>query len=378
MTEPCDEEFRFGIEAEYMLVDAETFRPLWHHDLTFHDVHEPLAEIAVDDLPSLEGLQLEPPHRKLMPYVVEGYHVPDPDFNPIDLLPKGVEIRTPVACSIGECLSLLQILHGRMQDALVKVGMRAVALSHHPLYYRFEGPQNKRRYDFWRWATEVMTTYGPDINISLPRELGERIEVSDLHAKCDYYGPALAALTMASPFRGGELWHIRGRVGKSMRTHRRSVFGQLLEIHPEENGRLEFKPFEMTPRLDDFAAYFLLWLALLLDDGLKGRASYQSRIYDLGCIARDGLAVESVIPRAAEVLDRAPQVLASYGFDPLALRGFQDRLDRRRLPADDLIELYEAEGSIEGVLRHLSDLVPCGALPEEPLASSVGPAGRAP
>ncbi len=69
---------------------------------------------------------------------------------------------------------------------------------------------------------------------------------------------------------------------------------------------MEFKPFEMTPRLDDFAAYFLLWLELLLDDGLKGRASYQSRVYDLGCIARDGLAVETVIPRATEVLERAP------------------------------------------------------------------------
>ena len=26
--------FHFGIEAEYLLVDAETFRPLWHHDLS--------------------------------------------------------------------------------------------------------------------------------------------------------------------------------------------------------------------------------------------------------------------------------------------------------------------------------------------------------
>jgi hypothetical protein len=34
-----------------------------------------------------------PPHRKSGPYVVEGYHLPDPEMNPIDLLPKGVEIR---------------------------------------------------------------------------------------------------------------------------------------------------------------------------------------------------------------------------------------------------------------------------------------------
>lgn len=358
-----------------MLVDAETFRPLWHHDLTFQDVYDPLAGISIDDLPSLDGLELEPPHRKLMPYVVEGYHIPDPDFNPIDLLPKGVEIRTPVASSIDDCLSLLQRLHTRMQEALETVGLRAVALSHHPLHHHFEGPQNKRRYDFWQWAMEVMTTYGPDVNISLPQEFNDRVDVPDLHAKCDYYGPALAALTMASPFRGGELWRIRGRIGKSMRTYRRSVFGQLIELHPDENWRMEFKPFEMTPRLDDFAAYFLLWLELLLDDGLKGRAGYQSRIYDLGCIARDGLAAETVIPRATEVLERAPSVLASYGFDPRPLEDFQRRLDRRRVPADDLIESYQKEGSIEGVLRHLAHLVPRKVLqndsPHESLVSDI-------
>ena len=190
------EGFHFGIEAEYMLVDAATFRPLWHRDLTFEGLYEPLVSIAVDDLPPLDGLKLETPHRKLMPYVVEGYHVPDPEFNPIDLLPKGVEIRTPICSSIEECLACLRTLYDRMQAALEKIGYRAVALSHHPVETHFEGPQNKRRYDFWRWAMEVMTTYGPDINISLPKELGDRLDLKDLHAKADYYGPALAALTM--------------------------------------------------------------------------------------------------------------------------------------------------------------------------------------
>lgn len=127
MTYQRDTGFHFGIESEFMLVDAENFRPLWHCDVTFRDVYDPLAAIPIDDLPSLDGLELEPPHRKLMRYV-EGYHIPDPDFNPIGLLPKGVEIRTPVASCIEECLSLLQILHCRMQIALAKVGLRAVVL----------------------------------------------------------------------------------------------------------------------------------------------------------------------------------------------------------------------------------------------------------
>lgn len=348
--------FRFGIEAEFLLVDAETYRPLWHPDLTFEDLYQPLEAIPVDDLPVLDGLELEPPHRKLIPYVVEGYHVPDPEFNPIDLLPKGVEIRTPVCASVENCASCLKTLFDRMQAALEQLGYRAVTLAHHPYEWRFEGRQNKRRYDYWRWATEVMTTYGPDINVGLPRNLDERLDYADLHAKADYYGPALAALTLASPFRAGELWRIRGRVGKSLRTYRRSVFGQCIELHPEENGRLEFKLFEMTPRLDDFAGYLLLWLAVVLDDGLQGRATYQSRIYDLGCIARDGLAVETVVPRAAEVLDRAPDVLAEAGFDPAPLEPFRERLYDRRVPADDLIALFRRHRSIEAVLRQLDDL----------------------
>lgn len=350
-----------------MLVDDVTYRPLWHHDLTFHALYETLAAIPVDDLPPLRGLEPEPLHRKVMPYVVEGYHVPDPDYNPIDLLPKGVEIRTPVCSSIDECLACFETLYDRMQAALTRAGYRAVALSHHPIETHFEGPQNKRRYDFWRWAMETMTTYGPDVNISLPKELNERLDLGDLHARADYYGPALAALTLASPFCGGELWRIRGRVGKSLRTYRRSVFGQCIELHPEENGRMEFKLFEMPPRLEDFAAYLLFWLELLIDEGLQGRATYQSRIYDLGCIAQDGLAVEIAALRAADVLNRAPDVLSRRGFDASPLGPFRRRLDERRVPADELIERFERDGSIEAVLRHLADL---HDIPHQPRTSA--------
>jgi carboxylate-amine ligase len=350
--------FHFGLESEYLLVDAATFRPLWHRDLSFSQLNEVLESIPLEDLPPLDGLELEPPHRKLMPYAVEGYHVPDPDMNPIDLWPKGIEIRTPVCPSIRACLECLQILHQRLQTALERLGYQAVALSHHPTEDQFEAPQNKRRYDFWQWAMQAMRTYGPDVNISLPAHLNALLDVQDLHAKVNYYAPALTALSLASPFLGGELWRIRGRVGKSIRTYRRSVVAPAIELHPQEAGRLEYKTFEMTRRLDDFYAYFLLWLELLLDNGLKGRASEQSRIYDLGAVARDGLQVETVSERAAEILERAPAVLVKWGFDPGPLEPFRRRLETGWLPADDLVELFEREGSIPGVLRHLSSLEP--------------------
>jgi carboxylate-amine ligase len=350
--------YHFGLEAEYLLVDAETFRPLWHRELSFAVLNAALEGISTEDLPPLDGLDLEPPHRKLMPFAVEGYHVPDPDMNPLDLRPKGLEIRTPVCHSIESCLDCLEVLYERMQEALSELGYRAVALSHHPIEDHFEGPQNKRRHDFWQWAMQAMLTYGPDINVSLPAHLATTLDAQDLHAKVNYYAPALTALSLAAPLLRGGLWQIRGRVGKSIRTHRRSVIAPAIELHPEEAGRLEFKTFEMTCRLDDFHAYFLLWLELLLDSSLEGRASDQSRIYDLGAIARDGLDAETVRDRAEEVLDRAPGVLAGRGFDPTPLEHFRSRLAMGSLPADDLISLYERERSIPAVLRHLSTLVP--------------------
>ncbi|MDA1013776.1 MAG: glutamate-cysteine ligase family protein [Planctomycetota bacterium] len=349
--------FRFGIEAEYQLADAETFRPLWHQDLSFEELNEALESIPVDDLPPLDGLELEPPHNRLMPYAVEGYHVPAPDLSPIDLLPKGIEIRTPVCSSIDECLATLKTLHDRLETALLERGFTLVSLSHHPTEHHFEGPQNKRRYDYWQWAMEVMTTCGPDINVSLPRELNDRIDVTDLHRKMNYYSPALAALSLASPLYRGKLWKIRGAVGKSIRTYRRSVIAPAIEFHPQENGRMEFKLFEATNRLDDYHAFFLLWLTLLVDDGLTGRARDQTRIYDLGAVARFGLEAETVRERAGEVLARAPVALNRFGFDPGPLRIMNHRLETGRLPADDIIDRFRESGSLANVLQSRTGLI---------------------
>src|SRR4051812_41303144 len=84
--------FHFGLEAEFLLVATDTFRPLWHPQLRFEELNAILEAIPVDDF-SPEGLDVEPLHHRPGPFVVEGYHLPDPNLNPIDLLPKGIEIR---------------------------------------------------------------------------------------------------------------------------------------------------------------------------------------------------------------------------------------------------------------------------------------------
>jgi carboxylate-amine ligase len=289
----------------------------------------------------MDGLDLEPPHQKLMPFVVEGYHIPNENFEMIDMKPKGVEIRTPITNSLEECLQVFADLQTRLQKGLLEYGYRPVALSHHPIESKFQGPQNKRRHDFWQWAMEVMTTYGPDINVSLPPAMSEKLDTADLEAKINYYGPSLTALSVCSPFLNGELWKIRGQTGKSFRTYRRSVIAPPIEIHPDEGMRLEFKVFEMSPRLEDFKNYFLLFLALLLDEGLLGRASTHTRIYDLGLVARYGLEAPEVAERAEELLSRAPTVLKEWGFNPDSLESMKARLHKRRTPAEDLIESFE-------------------------------------
>jgi len=347
--------FHFGLEAEFLLVDAASFRPLWHRDLEFETLNAALEAIPVADF-HCDSFKVEPPHRKAGPYIVEGYHLPDPDMNPIDLLPKGVEIRTPIRCSIDDCLAALKTLHERLQIALARLGYQAVTLSFHPTEIHFEGPQNKRRHDFWQWAMEAMLTYGPDVNVSVPEAVAERLDLNALHGKVNYYAPALTALTLSSPLRDGDLWRIRGQVGKSVRTYHRSATAPAIEIHPDQGLRLEWKPFEMTASLDDYRNYFLLWLALILDEGLEGRASDQTRIYDLGRVACEGLEADTVRERALEVLNRAPCALTPWGFDCAPLELFKDRLERRRVPADDIVALFEREKSVPETLRHLAEL----------------------
>ncbi len=300
----AESSFGVGLEAEYLLVDADTFRPLWYRDLNFADLNAALEGIPTNDLPSCDGLMLGRPHRVRMPYYVEGYHVPDPDATGVELWPKGIEIRTPTVRSIEESVELLGELYGRARLALAEIGYRTVAISYHPTESRFEGPRGNRGDDRWQWAEEAMLTYGPDVNISLPPILAERLDHADLSAKVNAYAPALVALSLASPLFQGGPWRIDGRVGKSVRTHRRSVHARAWRYHPGQSGRLEFKAFEMTNRLDDFHAFLLLWLAVLLDDGLEDRAGDAARIDDLLAVAREGLEVAHVRARAAEVLDR--------------------------------------------------------------------------
>ena len=343
--------FRYGLEAEFLVVRKDDFQPLWHEDLRFEELNAIFESIDLAGLPSCEGLDLEAPQTKVLPYVVEGYHLPNMDEQARELLPKGVEIRTPVCASVDECLDVLADLYSRLSEKLAERNFDLVCLSHHPLYSKFSGPQNKRRHDYWQWSMEVMTTYGPDINLSLPSVLAAEIPEADLEAKINFYGPALSALSVASPFVNGEPWHVHGRLGKSYRMHKRSYIAPPIEFHPNEKNRYEFKVFDMPSTRVEFEAQFLSFLALVLDDGLKGRATKQDRIYDLGQVASRGLDAEGMKERAEELLSRADAVLREWGFDPSALQVFSRRLASGQTPADEMLSLYAEANSLVDVYK---------------------------
>mgnify|MGYP003386687718 CR=1 FL=1 len=351
--------FRFGLEAEFCLAQKSTLRPLWYKELSFKELDTLFASLSLDGIPSLEGLAAEPPHQKLMPWIVEGYGIPDADFKVIDALPKGVEIRTPVCESIEQTLEVYATLYQRMKTGLATLDLIPLALSHHPTESKFTGPQNKRRHDFWQWAMEVMTTYGPDINVSFPTEITKRLfaNLDDLNAKVDYYAPAMAAVSLNSPLLNGRPWEVKGERGLSYRTFRRSTIAPAIELHEDENFRIEFKVFEMSPDARDFEAYFLLTTALFLDEGLKGRASKYERIYDLGQVARHGIGAEGMRGRLAATLTRAPAILTQHGFNPQGLERLNERLESRRTPAHELRERFDqVGGNLVETLRPLSTL----------------------
>jgi len=344
------------LEGEYLLVDA-SFRPLWHNDLAFDHLNTLLESIRFEPLLdglTLDGLELDPPHRKLMPYYVEGYALADPELTTyVDVLPKGIEIRTPVCPDLETCLRVYEKLYQGLQGALSEAGYRAVALGHHPTAGDFWGPQNHKRHDWWEWALRVTTTYGPDLNLSVPEAQKSRFDWEDLQRRANYYGPALVAFSLNAPVKEGTLWRPRGQQGLSVRTYRRSPFAPMLAYHPKEGGRVEFKSFDMPTDRCDFHPFFLLWLWLMHDGEAPGRADDQDRIYDLGQVARFGWQAEGIVTRAEEALDRTAAVAHVLGLDPSPLDRLRQRLAERQTPADALIDQAEADPSVPGLVRYL-------------------------
>jgi Glutamate-cysteine ligase family 2(GCS2) len=348
-------DFGFGIEAEFLLVDSNTFRPLAHNELNFKKLLKLVDDISTEDL-SREGFNTKPLHNRPSPYLIEGYTLTDENMKPVDLLPKGIEIRTPLANSLTGCTASLQELYRRLKTQLLKENMNAAAISYHPTSERIVAPRNYERYDYWQWALTATTTYGPDINISLPTSLEDKVNIDRVNSRVNFYGPAAVALTLASPLRENDLWRVNGKIGKSVRTFERSKWAPLIYVHEKPSLRFEFKGFEMSTSLDDYHALFLISLALLLDESLNQKGSDEERISDLESVAVSGLDDERVQERAYKVLQSAESIARQFNFKRESLDEFWHRLHTKRHPADAIAATFIRTGPIEKTLLTLTDL----------------------
>ncbi|HEY9732759.1 MAG TPA: hypothetical protein V6C89_12650 [Drouetiella sp.] len=350
--------FGFGIEAEFLLVDRESFRPLGYSNLDCQSLLDLVDTIPTDDC-SRQGFNKKPLHNEITPYLIEGYTLTDPELKPLKLLPKGIEIRTPLTDSIENCTVSLNDLYSRLKKKLLESNMDAAMISYHPTEARLDAPRNYKCNDYWQWALTATTTYGPDINISLPPHLEETIDLGRIAARVNYYAPSAIALTLASPIREGGLWRIDNRIGKSVRTFERSKWAPIFYVHEKPSLRFEFKGFEMSTRLTDYHAMFLIGLALLLDENLDGTDTDESRITALETIAVTGLENSEVQNRAIKVLESAEKIASQIMIDNTCLSEFWDRLNYKFLPSDKIAESFIQTGSIEETLRTLSNFETC-------------------
>lgn len=345
-----NEKFGFGLEAEYLLIDKKTGRPLFCEDLNANDLLNMVEGIPVSDI-GIDGFNIKPLHRKAIPYLIEGYYLTDDNMKPLELLPKGIELRTPIANSIEESIETLKCLTSRLNDALTARNWALCSISHHPYKADFFAKRNYRRDDYWQWALTAMTTFGPDINISLPSHLAS-IDLNVLEERINYYMPPLVALSFASPFEKGKLWEVEGKKGYSVRTYKRSLYAPLFYVHTEPQLRFEFKGFEMPVDFQDYAAFFLVCLAILLDENLTRTASNDERINRLRELAVNGLTSDDAAI-AQNVVASAKRIAQQQGFNHQALKILKKRIELLDCPAKAMIAAFERASDVESVLDTL-------------------------
>ena len=352
-----DKNFKFGLEVEYIIFQNTMEKSaLWADDLNFNKIYQIIKNIPFLDVCQMDGIDPEEAHDEISPFVIEGYHLKHEDGRPAkSMLVKGVEIRTPVCSSIDECINIYEILLKRLKKAMQEHGLYLSSIAHHPTATKFEAERMGRRHDFWNWAKVAMKTYGPDINISFPKDVEDKIfnNLDSFHERVNYYAPAMSALTLCSPFFDGGLKYDNNQVVLSHRTLRRSPVAPAIEAHFNENGRMEFKFFEMAKDAIEYRAMFLLCLVLSLatEDELPGMAEAHERIYALGEVAKKGLNAHHVNDVLNELKQVSFQVLNRYGFDYSPLEIFWERFHTGILPGHQLIEAYQSNKTMLDILK---------------------------
>ncbi len=369
--------FSFGIEEELLLLDMADWAPADFTRLRFED-----AERIVRRLPEYPAdraqLRIGDGGIKRTRWYVEGFERFTSSEQPVDCPPKGIEIRTTIHPTIRGAVAELTASTALLRRAAAIDGLVPVALGHHPLRAEFvpDPPLNgyelvrRQRSPEQRTATIPMVTYGPDLNLSVRPDGGvpDDRQAVDLARKLTWYSPGLAVFALNSPFRDGRRW-----AGLSARTHLRTgtrpaalAFvldpANLTDTDPSltkrarlpaEAGRVEYKALDAVGDPALYAALLALCKGLALDQTLPGRADVPDRgLHQLA--ARHGLDSAPVRELAAAVLAAAHTALNPASDPDAELLAPLDRMFHTgRVPAHDLIDLYDRLGSVGAVLAEL-------------------------
>jgi glutamate-cysteine ligase len=344
---------RFGIEAEFALVDADgTFRDFTN--LTYEQVQRVVDRLPDDGDPELTRGDLAV---KLTRWYVEGDERFDPQGRFLRCVPKGLETRTPIRPSVQATVDQLGRQTAQLAAAAGQEGFRLAAIGRNPWRdYRPRPPYNgwelglhERRPEYA--APEAyMVGYGPDLNLSHPGWDPER--VLDVGRKLTALSPVLVPFSFSSPFAGGEpvalstRTLVRAPVRPSARAFlpaARPPVGVAARL-PTELGRIEFKAFDALASAALYRPLLALLAGLALDRTLAERADRPDPVAHARA-ARAGFDDPAVREGAERVLDAAERALAGI-LGGEVLEPLRRMLARRRTPAHDLIDTFRRTGSI--------------------------------
>jgi hypothetical protein len=363
--------FRFGIEHEVAFLNREhrfaDFTCTRFDD--FQQIVEMLPAYADDET----QLRVGDAGIKSKRWYVEGFERFADSPQPVDCVPKGIEIRTTIHRSIAGAVAELNDSLALLRKAAAAFGFTRVGVSFNPYQTAFAPRPALNAYELARrtaspeeqTAEIPMLTYGPDLNLSHigfgPREL------VDAARKLTAYSPYLVPFSFCSPFYGGRLWD-----GLSPRTFvrtgaRPAALGFVADARtvvtttpsltkvarlPAEVGRIEFKAFDSCMEPAGYAPLLALLKGLLLEDSLPARADVPDRgLHQLS--ARKAFA-DDVIARGARSALRAADRALGCDPDRALLVTLWECLERRRTPAHALIERFQTVGALDLLLQELA------------------------
>lgn len=364
--------FRFGIEHEVAFLDDH------HRFADFTRTRFADFQRIVDALPVYHGdedqLRIGDAGIKRKRWYVEGYERFADAPDPVDCVPKGIEVRTTIHSTIAGVVAELGASLALLRDAAAGPGYTPVGVSFNPFETAFvpRPPLNayerarRRSCPEMQTAEIPMLTYGPDLNLSHPGF--DTAQVIDAARKLTACSPFIIPFSFGSPFYGGHLWS-----GLSPRTFLRTgarpaALGYVADEAdmvparpsltrvarlPAEIGRIEFKAFDSCPLPADYAPLLALLKGLLLDTTLRDHSDVPDGELHRRS-ARAGFDDDHIARGAHRAVVAAERALRADP-DGRLLADLHLRLEQRRTPAHHLLERYRAAPVLDDLLGELAD-----------------------